>query len=54
MIRCCDCRNGEHENYDNNVKLVVVRDPETGHIIKRGNLCATHREMYETDGYKVR
>ena len=51
---CCDCHSGEHDNYDNDVILVVVRDPDTGYIQKRGFLCNHHREMYLTDGYTVK
>lgn len=51
--RCADCRNGEHENYDDNVELVVVHDPETNRIAKRANLCREHRRMYSMDGYRL-
>jgi hypothetical protein len=51
--RCADCRNGEHENYDDEVQLVVVRDSEAGRIVKRANLCEEHREMYISDGYRI-
>lgn len=51
--QCCDCRNGDHENYDNDIILVVIKDPETGKLVKRGRLCGEHRAMYRTDGYSV-
>ena len=51
--RCSDCRDGEHENYDDNVKLVYLRDPDTKRIIKRSYMCESHRTMYEDDGYEV-
>jgi hypothetical protein len=51
--RCADCRLGEHENYDDDIQLVVVRDPEAGRILKRANLCEEHREMYHSDGYRI-
>lgn len=49
--RCADCRNGEHENYDNNIKLVYIRDGNR--ICKRAYLCQEHRNMYFMDGYSV-
>ena len=51
--QCCDCRDGEHENYDDDVVLVVVRDSDTGKMRKRGYICDEHREMYLVDGYSV-
>lgn len=53
-LQCADCRNGEHENYDDDVKLVMVRDPETGKLAKRAYLCREHRQAYEDDGYTVK
>ncbi len=52
-MRCADCRDGEHANYDENIKLVVVRDSDTGHIVRRAYMCAEHREMYDDDGYTI-
>lgn len=51
--QCADCRNGEHENYTNDVFLVYVRDPDTKKIIKRAYLCGEHRMMYLDDGYEI-
>ena len=51
--RCADCRDGDHDNYDDNVALVFVRDPETKKMIKRANLCGEHRQMYADDGYEI-
>jgi hypothetical protein len=54
VMRCADCRDGEHENYDDNVLLVTVRDPDKpGPWLKRANLCESHRVMYSDDGYEV-
>ncbi len=50
--QCADCRDGEHENYDDDVKLVVVKDSEN-RLVKRSNMCAEHVEMYLVDGYVV-
>jgi hypothetical protein len=52
--RCADCRDGEHENYDDDVRLVYVKDPETGKIVRRAYICAGHRQAYHDDGYIVR
>jgi hypothetical protein len=53
-MNCADCRAGEHINYDDDLQLVYVRDPDTKHIIKRAWLCREHRTMYELDGYEVK
>lgn len=52
IITCCDCRFGEHDNYDDRVKMVTVQDPETGRSV-RDYLCEHHREMYAVAGYTV-
>lgn len=51
--QCADCRNGEHDNYTDDVTLVFVRDLDTKKIIKRANMCSQHIEMYLGDGYEV-
>lgn len=51
--QCADCRDGEHENYDDLVKLTVVRDSDTNKLVKRSYMCGEHREMYAQDGYTV-
>lgn len=53
MNNCSECRAGEHEDYDDDVRLVTVTDPETGKRIKRAKLCAEHREAMAGDGYDV-
>jgi len=52
--RCSECRNGEHDDYDDDIRLVYVRDPESNKIILRANLCNEHREMFASDGYQVK
>ena len=52
-MRCAECKDGEHENYDEKIELVVVRDPETKIFVKRAWLCKEHREMYSSDGYEI-
>lgn len=53
MRHCADCRDSEHDNYDDNVKLVILRDPDTNHLVKRSYMCKQHRIMYCEDGYEV-
>ena len=53
MKRCADCRNGEHENYDENIRLVTLRNPDTKKLFKRAYLCKEHRDMYAGDGFEV-
>ena len=50
---CHECRDGEHDNYDDLVLMTVVRDQETGKIVGRGYLCREHRDMHEEDGHDV-
>ena len=49
--QCCECRAGEHDNYDNDVQFVVVRDPDIKGFTLRGYLCGEHRTAFEDDGY---
>jgi hypothetical protein len=51
--RCCECRDGEHENLSDDVRLYVVREPSTGRMIRRGYLCAEHVSTNLEDGYAV-
>jgi len=53
MKHCADCRDGEHDNIDDDVRLVYVRDPDTKKIIRRSYMCDNHRTMYLMDGYEV-
>lgn len=50
---CAECRDGEHANYDDDVRLAIVRDPETKKIVKRAYLCGEHRAARRSDGYEV-
>ena len=54
MRQCADCRNGEHANYDEDVRLTVLKNPDTGKLAKRAYLCHEHREMYADDGYSLK
>jgi hypothetical protein len=51
--RCSECRAGEHDDYDVIVGLCVVKDPDTGKVVLRAYLCASHVEMRVGDGYEV-
>lgn len=51
--RCCECRKGEHENLDDNLKKVEVRNPDTRGFVLRGWVCGEHREAFESDGYEI-
>lgn len=57
--QCADCRDGEHDNYDDEIRLVVIMDLDNrggpfGGLVKRSYMCETHREQYAQDGYGVR
>jgi hypothetical protein len=51
--RCCECRDGEHDNFTDDVRLYVVRDPEERRIVKRGYLCSEHVQSKLLDGYEL-
>ncbi len=51
--QCADCRAGEHENYDDDIMLTVIKDPDNGKLVKRAFLCWEHREAYAWDGYTL-
>lgn len=53
--RCADCRNGEHDNYDEDIDLVVITDPTSPSTPpRRAYICGLHHAMYIDDGYNVR
>ncbi len=51
--QCAECRDGEHDDYDEDVKLVVIRDPADSSFHKRAKLCGEHRQMYADDGFQI-
>ena len=53
MARCAECRDGEHDNLTNDVRLVLVRDPDTKRIVRRAWLCSDHISTNLEDGYEV-
>ena len=48
--KCFECRAGEHEDEDDDIKQCVV----TGDGTKKGYLCNHHRAILEEDGYTVK
>ena len=52
--RCKDCMDGEHDDYDNDIKYVDIVDPKSNLKLKRALLCSEHRQMYENDGYVLK
>lgn len=51
--QCAECRDGEHENYTDQVDFCIVRDPETGKVIRRAYLCTDHQAAFLDDGYEL-
>lgn len=49
--KCAECRNGEHEDYQDDAKIVVIRSD--GQLAGRMKLCSEHIEMRLMDGYQV-
>lgn len=41
--KCHECRVGEHDDEDDDVQSCKIVDDRTGKVLKRVNLCATHR-----------
>jgi hypothetical protein len=52
--QCCECQDGEHENYNDDVRYVVIRDPDTKKIYRSGYICMDHIYSLEDLGYKVK
>jgi len=53
---CKECRDGEHGNYDDDVRLVTVKwdHPEPQErCYTRAYLCSGHQSMKMDDGYTV-
>ena len=50
---CEKCQNGEHDNYDDELHLTTIRDPDTGRVVYSGMMCGEHREAFAMDGYDV-
>ena len=52
MNLCYECRDGDHDDYDSDARMVTVTNPDGGPP-KRGRLCLDHREAMAQDGYEV-
>lgn len=50
--QCAECRDGEHTDYDDEIRLVSVSAP--GETVRRIKACGDHRDMLAGDGYTVR
>lgn len=53
ITRCDDCRKGEHDNYDDNILLVIIRESGSNRFVKRAYICGEHYTMYLEDGYEI-
>jgi hypothetical protein len=51
--RCCECWDGEIENYDVDGKIHIIKNPDTGKIVRKGYICSDHLEMLADDGYLI-
>lgn len=51
--QCAECRDGEHDNLSDDVQLAIIRDPDTGQILKRAYICDEHWSQYLDDGYTI-
>ena len=47
--QCAECKAGEHEDYDDDIKMCAVRDPDTNRVTRK-KLCGEHREAFAEDG----
>jgi hypothetical protein len=50
--QCYECRGGEHEDYDDDIRMCVITAP--GERPRRGHLCSEHRCMLRDDGYTIK
>jgi hypothetical protein len=50
---CFECAEGEHQNYDANVRLFKIYDPDTNKVIRSCFLCGQHQTTRLEDGYKL-
>ena len=53
QLTCLECFNGEHDNYDEDIILASVINPDDGKYWGRGYLCLEHRQALKDDGYRV-
>ena len=50
---CSECRDGEHEDFCDDVRMTIIRDPDTKKLVYRGFLCSLHRDARDADGYDL-
>lgn len=50
---CAECRNGEIRYSGPDVKLVLVRDPDTKKLYRREYVCSDHLDVLLVDGWEV-
>jgi hypothetical protein len=50
--KCCECRQGEHPDYDDNIAFCDVRETD-GRLVLRGHLCGEHQQAFADDGCKI-
>jgi len=51
--QCGECKDEGHPDYDEDVRLVVVRDPDDSSYNVRVKLCLKHRKMCTADGFQL-
>jgi hypothetical protein len=51
---CCECRDGEHDNYTEDVRLYMVREGDTNKLVKSGYLCSDHVHCLLEDGFELK
>ena len=54
MKQCKECRDGEHDNIDEEVYKCKVIDPDTNKTKCICYLCGAHRHTNRSDGYEVK
>lgn len=52
-MNCMVCWEADSDNIDDDMRYVIVRNPNTGATVRRGYMCATHRQYYRMNGYEV-
>jgi hypothetical protein len=51
--QCGECQDEGHPDHDEDVKLVVVRDPDDSSHNERIKLCREHRKIFAADGFQL-
>jgi len=53
MPNCIECKDGEHDNYTEDVKKYKVTEPDSNKQYRRGFICSDHVDILLTDGYEL-